>query len=60
MKANSEDRPGPLDYGRTHADGANLLADALRPYGGFVMSRAFVQDRDEKWVRQTRTSDSPA
>lgn len=42
VKANSEGLPGPQDYGRTHADGANMLADALRPYGGIVMWRAFV------------------
>ncbi len=42
VKANSEGQPGPCDYGRTHADGANMLADALRPHGGLVMWRAFV------------------
>lgn len=42
VKANSEGEPGPMDYGRTHADGANMLADALQPYGGIVMWRAFV------------------
>ncbi|CAM3381233.1 alpha-glucuronidase family glycosyl hydrolase [Rhodothermus bifroesti] len=42
VKANSEGQPGPQDYGRTHADGANMLADALAPYGGVVMWRAFV------------------
>lgn len=42
VKANSEGQPGPFDYGRTHADGANMLADALRPYGGIVMWRSFV------------------
>lgn len=42
VKANSEGQPGPQDYDRTHADGANILADALRPYGGIVMWRAFV------------------
>lgn len=42
VKANSEGEPGPMDYGRTHVDGANMLADALRPYGGIVMWRAFV------------------
>jgi alpha-glucuronidase len=44
VKANSEGQPGPQDYGRTHADGANLLADALAPHGGVVMWRAFVYD----------------
>lgn len=42
VKANSEGEPGPMDYGRTHVDGANMLADALRPHGGIVMWRAFV------------------
>jgi alpha-glucuronidase len=42
VKANSEGQAGPQDYGRTHADGANLLADAIKPYGGIVMWRAFV------------------
>ncbi|MFV0537475.1 MAG: alpha-glucuronidase [Dysgonomonas sp.] len=42
VKANSEGLPGPQDYGRTHADGANMLADALKPYNGIVMWRAFV------------------
>ncbi|WP_213982179.1 alpha-glucuronidase family glycosyl hydrolase [Sphingomonas sp. dw_22] len=42
VKANSEGQPGPADYKRTHADGANMLADALRPHGGIVMWRAFV------------------
>ena len=42
VKANSEGQPGPFDYGRSHADGANMLADALAPYGGIVMWRSFV------------------
>jgi len=42
VKANSEGLPGPQDFGRTHADGANMLADALKPYHGIVMWRAFV------------------
>ena len=42
VKANSEGQPGPFDYKRTHADGANTLADALKPYGGIVMWRSFV------------------
>ena len=42
VKANSEGQPGPQDYHRTHADGANMLADALAPHGGVVMWRAFV------------------
>jgi len=44
VKANSEGQPGPQQYGRTHADGANLLADALAAHGGIVMWRAFVYD----------------
>jgi alpha-glucuronidase len=44
VKANSEGQPGPQDYGRTHADGANVLADALAPHDGIVMWRAFVYD----------------
>ena len=42
VKANSEGQPGPQDYGRTHADGANVLADAVAPHGGVVIWRAFV------------------
>ena len=44
VKANSEGQPGPQDYGRTHADGANVLADAVAPHNGIVMWRAFVYD----------------
>lgn len=44
VKANSEGQPGPQNYGRTHADGANMFADALAPHGGIVMWRAFVYD----------------
>ncbi|KAF1716384.1 alpha-glucuronidase [Pseudoxanthomonas yeongjuensis] len=47
VKANSEGQPGPQDYGRTHAEGANLLADALAPHGGTVMWRAFVYSDEE-------------
>ncbi len=46
VKANSEGQPGPQDYGRSHADGANMLADAVAPYGGIVMWRAFVYDNN--------------
>src|SRR5690606_3747611 len=42
VKANPEGQPGPQDYGRTHADGANMLAAALRPHRGLVLWRAFV------------------
>src|SRR5262245_24003814 len=44
VKANSEGQPGPQDYKRTHADGANVLADAVAPHGAIVMYRAFVYD----------------
>jgi alpha-glucuronidase len=46
VKANSEGQPGPGDYGRTHAEGANLLADALAPHGGTVFWRAFIYAND--------------
>lgn len=46
VKANSEGQPGPQNYGRTHAEGANLLADALKPHNGVVMWRAFVYDNN--------------
>ena len=46
VKANSEGQPGPQNYNRTHADGANMLADALKPFGGIVMWRAFVYDNN--------------
>ncbi|HTK46487.1 MAG TPA: alpha-glucuronidase family glycosyl hydrolase [Gemmatimonadaceae bacterium] len=46
VKANSEGQPGPQDYKRTHADGANMFADAVAPHGGVVMWRAFVYSND--------------
>jgi alpha-glucuronidase len=46
VKANSEGQPGPQNYGRSHADGANMLADAVAPFGGVVMWRAFVYDNN--------------
>jgi alpha-glucuronidase len=46
VKANSEGQPGPQDYHRSHADGANMLADAVRPHGGVVMWRAFVYSNE--------------
>ena len=53
VKANSEGQPGPQDYDRTHADGANMLADALKPYNGIVMWRAFVYNpSDEDRAKQ--------
>lgn len=54
VKANSEGQPGPQDYGRSHADGANLLADALAPHGGVVMWRAFVYAHDAPADRATQ------
>jgi alpha-glucuronidase len=49
VKADSEGQPGPFAYGRTHADGANLLADALAPFGGVVHWRAFVYNHRQDW-----------
>ena len=62
VKANSEGQAGPQDYGRTHADGANMLAEALKPYGGIVMWRAFVYsptspDRANQAVEEFKTLD---
>jgi alpha-glucuronidase len=48
VKANSEGQPGPQDYMRTHADGANMLADAVAPHRGIVMWRAFVYSENDK------------
>lgn len=54
VKADSENRPGPFTYGRNHADGANMLAEALEPYGGLVLWRCFVYDCHQDWRdRQT-------
>jgi alpha-glucuronidase len=55
VKADSEGQPGPFRYGRSHADGANLLAGALAPYGGVVHWRAFVYDHRQDW--RDRTTD---
>lgn len=53
VKANSEGEPGPQDFGRTHEDGANMIADAIEPFGGLVMWRAFVyQTSDEDRAKQ--------
>ncbi|QJC51102.1 alpha-glucuronidase [Paenibacillus albicereus] len=49
VKADSEFRPGPFTYGRDHADGANMLADALAPHGGRVVWRCFVYDCRQDW-----------
>lgn len=60
VKANSEGQPGPQDYGRTHADGANMLADALKPFGGIVMWRAFVyKTSDQDRAKQAYTEFMP-
>jgi alpha-glucuronidase len=61
VKANSEGQPGPQDYKRTHADGANLIADALAPFNGIVMWRAFVYspDNNDDRVKQAVTEFGP-
>ncbi|MFN7116729.1 MAG: alpha-glucuronidase family glycosyl hydrolase [Saprospiraceae bacterium] len=51
VKANSEGEPGPQEYGRTHADGANMLAEALQPHNGLVIWRAFVYSPDPQGDR---------
>ncbi|AFH61435.1 alpha-glucuronidase family glycosyl hydrolase [Paenibacillus caseinilyticus] len=54
VKADSENRPGPFTYGRDHADGSNMLAEALQPYGGLVIWRCFVYNCKQDWRdRQT-------
>lgn len=55
VKADSEGEPGPMQYGRTHADGANMLAQALATYGGIVIWRAFVYNSQQDW--RDRTTD---
>ena len=60
VKANSEGQPGPQNFGRTHADGANMMADALKPYGGIVMWRAFVYNpSDEDRAKQAYSEFMP-
>jgi alpha-glucuronidase len=61
VKANSEGQPGPQDYGRSHADGANMLAEALAPHGGVVMWRAFVysQQQTDDRAKQAYTEFTP-
>jgi alpha-glucuronidase len=49
IKADSEGRPGPFTYGRTHADGANMLAEAAKPYGGLIIWRCFVYNCRQDW-----------
>lgn len=53
VKADSEGRPGPFTYGRTHADGANMLAEALKPHGGLVIWRCFVYNCLQDWRDRT-------
>ncbi len=54
VKADSEGRPGPFTYGRTQADGANMLADIIKPYGGIIIWRCFVYNCTQDW-RDTKT-----
>ena len=54
VKADSEGRPGPFTYGRNHAEGANMLAEAVRPYGGMIVWRCFVYNCRQDW-RDTKT-----
>lgn len=49
VKADSEGRPGPFTYGRTHAQGANMLADMIKPYGGLIIWRCFVYNCTQDW-----------
>lgn len=49
VKADSEGRPGPFTYGRTQADGANMLADIIKPYGGIIIWRCFVYNCQQDW-----------
>lgn len=60
VKANSEGQPGPCDYHRTHAQGANMLASAIKPYGGIIMWRAFVYNpTDDDRAKQAYTEFKP-
>ena len=62
VKANSEGQPGPGDYQRTHAEGANMLADALKPYGGKIIWRSFVygaNHKNEDRVKQSLSEFKP-
>ena len=54
VKADSEGRPGPFTYGRTQADGANMLGDVIKPYGGIIIWRCFVYNCTQDW-RDTKT-----
>ena len=57
VKADSEHRPGPFTYGRNHADGANMLARALKPHGGMLVWRCFVYNCQQDW--RDYTTDRP-
>ena len=57
VKADSEGRPGPFTYGRNHADGANMLAEAVKPYGGVIVWRCFVYNCRQDW--RDKTVDRP-
>ncbi len=59
IKADSEGQPGPFAYGRTHADGANMLAAAVAPHGGLIHWRAFVYNHEQDW-RDRRTDRAKA
>ena len=60
VKADSEGRPGPFTYGRTQADGANMLADIVKPYGGIIIWRCFVYNCQQDWRDlQTRYCNAP-
>lgn len=59
IKADSEGRPGPFTYGRNHADGANMLADAVAPHGGIIIWRCFVYNCKQDW-RDTKTDRAKA
>lgn len=64
VKANSEGQPGPQNYGRTHADGANMLADAVAPHNGLIIWRAFVYDvrvqKEEENFDSLKKANAPA
>lgn len=59
VKADSEGRPGPFHYGRTHTEGANMLADAVRPYDGLILWRCFVYNCSQDW-RDNKTDRAKA
>jgi alpha-glucuronidase len=59
VKANSEGQPGPLDYGRTHAEGANMLADRLRPHDGLLVWRSFVHEGFSDWAEYQHKTFAP-